>query len=148
MHDGPGDDHRHAAYGAVTGRRRRAKCADWAGGDWRPLVRDHGNAVYRAGDVFAVLQRTAGELGPANRRRNTRSVPMSAGDATPSGPSWNDQGDEHQQRRPGRRLLWILIVVAVLVVALLIGWLPHQKRNKEVNAKAKQQQNCFPLSEG
>ena len=66
---------------------------------------------------------------------------MSAGDATPSGPSWNDQGDEHQQRRPGRRLLWILIVVAVLVVALLIGWLPHQKRNKEVNAKAKQQQN-------
>ena len=72
---------------------------------------------------------------------------MSAGDATPSGPSWNDQGDEHQQRRPGRRLLWILIVVAVLVVALLIGWLPHQKRNKEVNAKAKQQQNSVPVVE-
>jgi multidrug efflux pump subunit AcrA (membrane-fusion protein) len=44
-------------------------------------------------------------------------------------------------------LLWILIVAAVLAVALLIGWLPHQKRNKEVDAKAKQQQNSMLVVE-
>src|ERR1700722_4295168 len=115
MHDGPGDDHRHAANGAVTGRRRRAKCANWPRGDWRPFVRDNGSSVCRAGDVFAVLQRTAGGLGSANRTRNARSVPMSTGAASPSGPPWNEQHDE-LQRRPGRRLLWILIAAAVLVV--------------------------------
>jgi multidrug efflux pump subunit AcrA (membrane-fusion protein) len=44
-------------------------------------------------------------------------------------------------------LLWILIVAAVLAVALLVGWLPHQKRNKEVDARAKQQQNSVPVVE-
>jgi multidrug efflux pump subunit AcrA (membrane-fusion protein) len=72
---------------------------------------------------------------------------MSAGARTPSGPPWNEQDDDLLQRRPGRRLLWILIAVAVLVAALLIGWLPHLKRNKEVNAKAKQQQNALPVVE-
>jgi multidrug efflux pump subunit AcrA (membrane-fusion protein) len=38
-------------------------------------------------------------------------------------------------------------VAAVLAVALLVGWLPHQKRNKEVDAKAKQQQNSVPIVE-
>jgi multidrug efflux pump subunit AcrA (membrane-fusion protein) len=71
---------------------------------------------------------------------------MSTGATSPSGPPWNEQHDE-LQRRPGRRLLWILIAAAVLVVALLIGWLPHLKRNKEVNAKAKQQQNSLPVVE-
>jgi multidrug efflux pump subunit AcrA (membrane-fusion protein) len=71
---------------------------------------------------------------------------MSAGASTPPTPP-SEQHDEHQQGRPGRRLLWILIVVATLAVALLVGWLPHQKRNKEVNAKARQQQNSVPVVE-
>src|SRR5258708_24654861 len=72
---------------------------------------------------------------------------MSAGATTPPSPPSEERHDEHRQR-PGRRLLWILIVVAVLTVALLVGWLPHQKRNKEVDAKAKQQQNSVPVVEG
>ena len=62
-------------------------------------------------------------------------------------PPSEDRHDEHPQRRTGRRLLWILIGVAVLALALLVGWLPHQKRNKEVDAKAKQQQNSVPIVE-
>jgi multidrug efflux pump subunit AcrA (membrane-fusion protein) len=62
-------------------------------------------------------------------------------------PPSEERHDEHRQRRTGRRLLWILIVIAVLVLALLVGWLPHQKRNKEVDAKAKQQQNSVPVVE-
>jgi len=72
---------------------------------------------------------------------------MSAGDTTPPGPPSEERHDEHRQRRPGRRLLWILIVAAVLAVALLVGWLPHQKRNREVDARAKQQQNSVPVVE-
>jgi multidrug efflux pump subunit AcrA (membrane-fusion protein) len=71
---------------------------------------------------------------------------MSAGATTPPGSRLEERHDEHR-RGPGRRLLWILIVVAVLVVALVVGWLPHQKRNKEVDAKAKQQQNSVPVVE-
>jgi multidrug efflux pump subunit AcrA (membrane-fusion protein) len=70
---------------------------------------------------------------------------MSAGATTPPGSPSEERHDE--QRKPGRRLLWILIVAAVLVVALVVGWLPHQKRNKEVDAKAKQQQNSVPVVE-
>jgi multidrug efflux pump subunit AcrA (membrane-fusion protein) len=50
------------------------------------------------------------------------------------------------QRKRGR-LLWTLIATAVLAVALLLGWLPHHKRNKEVNAKALQHQNALPTVE-
>jgi multidrug efflux pump subunit AcrA (membrane-fusion protein) len=71
---------------------------------------------------------------------------MSAGATTPPSPPPEERHDEHRQR-PGRRLLWVLIVVAVLTVALLVGWLPHQKRNKEVDARAKQQQNSVPVVE-
>jgi multidrug efflux pump subunit AcrA (membrane-fusion protein) len=72
---------------------------------------------------------------------------MSAGATTPPGSPSEERHDQHRQRKPGRRLLWILIVVAVLAVALVVGWLPHQKRNKEVDAKAKQQQNSVPVVE-
>ena len=72
---------------------------------------------------------------------------MSAGATNPQGPPSEERQDEHRQRRPGRRLLWILIVITVLAIALLVGWLPHQKRNKEVDAKAKQQQNSVPVVE-
>jgi multidrug efflux pump subunit AcrA (membrane-fusion protein) len=47
----------------------------------------------------------------------------------------------------GRRMLWILIAVVVLVLALLLGWLPHYKRNKEVNARAQQETNALPIVE-
>ena len=44
-------------------------------------------------------------------------------------------------------MLWILIAVVVLALALLLGWLPHYKRNKEVNARAQQQKNALPVVE-
>ena len=72
---------------------------------------------------------------------------MSAEATTPPGSPSEERYDEHRQRGPGRRLLWTLIVVAVLALALLVGWLPHKKRNKEVDAKARQQQNSVPVVE-
>src|ERR1700731_2492364 len=49
----------------------------------------------------------------------------------------------HPQGKHGRRILTILEVVAVLGLALVVGLLPHYKRNKAVNAKAMQQQNAL-----
>lgn len=51
---------------------------------------------------------------------------------------------QHGAQPPGKhggRMLAILIAIAVLGLALLVGWLPHYKRNKVVNARAAQQQN-------
>src|ERR1700739_3333093 len=59
---------------------------------------------------------------------------MSADSATP--------GEAHS-----RRMLWILMAVVVLVLALLLGWVPHYKRNKEVNATARQQKKAWPIVE-
>jgi multidrug efflux pump subunit AcrA (membrane-fusion protein) len=39
------------------------------------------------------------------------------------------------------------MVVMALVLALLLGWLPHYNRNKEVNARAQQQKNALPIVE-
>jgi multidrug efflux pump subunit AcrA (membrane-fusion protein) len=72
---------------------------------------------------------------------------MNSGATTPPAPPSEERHDERRHPGPGRRLLWILIVVAVLAIALLIGWLPHQKRNKEADAKARQQQNSLPVVE-
>ncbi|MGC1360909.1 MAG: efflux RND transporter periplasmic adaptor subunit [Silvibacterium sp.] len=47
----------------------------------------------------------------------------------------------------GRRMLWILMALVVLALALLLGWLPHYKRNKEVNARAQQEKNALPIVE-
>ena len=51
------------------------------------------------------------------------------------------------QRNRGRRMVWILLVVVAVALALLLGWLPHYNRNKEVNARAKQQKNALPIVE-
>ncbi len=59
---------------------------------------------------------------------------MSADDAT------------HGEAR-GRRMLWILTAIVVVVLALLLGWLPHYKRNNQVNARAQQEKNAFPVVE-
>jgi multidrug efflux pump subunit AcrA (membrane-fusion protein) len=70
---------------------------------------------------------------------------MSADVATSRPEDGDPQPGAHPQRKHGRRMLWILIAIVALAVALLAGWLPHHKRNKEVNARAKQQQNALPI---
>jgi multidrug efflux pump subunit AcrA (membrane-fusion protein) len=64
-----------------------------------------------------------------------------------STPAANNQHETQPQQKHGPRMLWILIVVIVLALALLLGWLPHYKRNKEVNARAQQQRNALPIVE-
>jgi multidrug efflux pump subunit AcrA (membrane-fusion protein) len=59
----------------------------------------------------------------------------------------NQQHGAQPQQERARRMLWILIAVVVLALALLLGWLPHYKRNKEVNARAQQQKNAVPVVE-
>jgi|HubBroStandDraft_1064217.scaffolds.fasta_scaffold26820_2 multidrug efflux pump subunit AcrA (membrane-fusion protein) len=51
------------------------------------------------------------------------------------------------QPKQGRRIVWILLVVATVALALLLGWLPHYNRNKEVNARAQQQKSALPIVE-
>jgi multidrug efflux pump subunit AcrA (membrane-fusion protein) len=71
---------------------------------------------------------------------------MSA-DVAPTHPAGDQQHEAQPQRKHGRRLLWIPIAVVVLALALLLGWLPHYKRNKEVNARAQEQKNALPIVE-
>ncbi len=47
----------------------------------------------------------------------------------------------------GRRMLSILITVVVLALALLLGWFPHYKRNREVNARAREEKSSLPIVE-
>jgi multidrug efflux pump subunit AcrA (membrane-fusion protein) len=57
-----------------------------------------------------------------------------------------DKDQQHGAPPPGKhglRVLPALVAIAVLGLALLVGWLPHYKRNKAVNAKATQQQNAL-----
>src|SRR3984893_12035428 len=54
---------------------------------------------------------------------------------------------EQRQRKSSRWMLWTVVAIALLSLARLIGWLPHHKRNKAVNAKARQQQNALPTVE-
>jgi multidrug efflux pump subunit AcrA (membrane-fusion protein) len=63
-----------------------------------------------------------------------------------SAPRMHVVEDQHGAQPPGkngRRILPILVTLAVLALALLVGWLPHYKRNKAVNEKATQQQNSL-----
>jgi multidrug efflux pump subunit AcrA (membrane-fusion protein) len=58
----------------------------------------------------------------------------------------NPHGTQPQPNH-GRRMVWILLVVVVVALALLLGWLPHYNRNKEVNARARQQKSALPIVE-
>lgn len=51
------------------------------------------------------------------------------------------------RRSSGRRMVWIAIVAVVLALALLLGWLPHYKRNKEVNTRSEEEKNALPVVE-
>ncbi len=79
----------------------------------------------------------------ANRGRDPRSAPMSGDVATGTPGTVDQQHGAQPQRKHGRWMLWIYRGIVVLALALLVGWLPHYKRNKEVNARAQQQQNTF-----
>jgi multidrug efflux pump subunit AcrA (membrane-fusion protein) len=57
----------------------------------------------------------------------------------------NPQGRAKPQRNQGRRIVWILLAAVVVVLAFLLGWLPHHNRDKEVNARAQKQKNALPI---
>ncbi|MGA8531860.1 MAG: efflux RND transporter periplasmic adaptor subunit, partial [Acidobacteriaceae bacterium] len=84
------------------------------------------------------------ELGEAFGERNPGSAPMSA-EITPTPPA-GDRPTQPQEKN-GRRMLWIATAAAVLLLALLLGWLPHYRRNREVNARTQQEKNALPVVE-
>jgi multidrug efflux pump subunit AcrA (membrane-fusion protein) len=47
--------------------------------------------------------------------------------------------------RHPRYWLYLLIAVVVIAAALFLGWLPRQKRDKQVQARANQQKNALPI---
>ena len=55
--------------------------------------------------------------------------------------------NEHQHASRGRRILIAAIVVLVVGAALLIGWLPRLKRDREVAAKANTMRTSLPVVE-
>jgi multidrug efflux pump subunit AcrA (membrane-fusion protein) len=55
--------------------------------------------------------------------------------------------NDHQHASKGRRILVAIIVLLVVGAALLIGWLPRHKRDKEVAEKAKTERTSLPLVE-
>src|ERR1700677_480238 len=56
-------------------------------------------------------------------------------------------GQQQPQSERKHRRWWILIALAILVAALLVGWLPHRERDQAVDARARQQQNAAPIVE-
>jgi multidrug efflux pump subunit AcrA (membrane-fusion protein) len=55
--------------------------------------------------------------------------------------------NQHQDARKGRRILIVIIVVLVVGAALLVGWLPRHKRDKEITAKANTERTSLPVVE-
>jgi multidrug efflux pump subunit AcrA (membrane-fusion protein) len=55
--------------------------------------------------------------------------------------------NEHNDASKGRRILIVVIVVLVVGAALLVGWLPRHKRDKEIAAKANSERTSLPVVE-
>jgi multidrug efflux pump subunit AcrA (membrane-fusion protein) len=56
-------------------------------------------------------------------------------------------GNEHEDTTNGRRILIGVIVVLVVGAALLVGWLPRHKRDREIAAKANTERSSLPVVE-
>jgi multidrug efflux pump subunit AcrA (membrane-fusion protein) len=57
------------------------------------------------------------------------------------------ESNEHQHVSNGRRILIVVIVVLVFGAALLLGWLPRHKRDKEIAARANTERMSLPVVE-
>jgi multidrug efflux pump subunit AcrA (membrane-fusion protein) len=55
--------------------------------------------------------------------------------------------NEHEDASKRRRILIVVIVVLVVGAALLVGWLPRQKRDSEIAAKANTERASLPIVE-
>jgi multidrug efflux pump subunit AcrA (membrane-fusion protein) len=55
--------------------------------------------------------------------------------------------NEHKDASKGRRVLIVAVVVLVVGAALLVGWLPRHKRDKEITAKANTERTSLPVVE-
>jgi multidrug efflux pump subunit AcrA (membrane-fusion protein) len=55
--------------------------------------------------------------------------------------------NQHEDASKGRRILIVIIVVLVVGAALLVGWLPRHKRDKEITAKANTERTSLPVVE-
>jgi multidrug efflux pump subunit AcrA (membrane-fusion protein) len=55
--------------------------------------------------------------------------------------------NQHENASKGPRILIVIIVVLVVGAALLVGWLPRHKRDKEITAKANTERTSLPIVE-